>query len=186
MENRIAFVVGHTEKSKGANSCFNLKEWDFYNIMLNDLVCSANYEFDVFFHDPNIGGYTTRIKNTATRLNKNDYSLVIELHFNSYGERSANGCETLYYYKSKKGRDYAKAFSDLVNQETNIRTRNGGLKALANRKDRGFASVYYPKAPTILIEPFFGSNKHDCTRIKSPANLGRIINKFINNEILNK
>lgn len=52
-----------------------------------------------------------------------------------------------------------------MTEETGIKSRNGGLKALTNRKDRGFASVYYTKAPTILIEPFFGSNEEDCKRL---------------------
>ena len=172
---KIAFVIGHHQNSKGALSkYFGLREWDFYNEVVESLgdVC-------IFYHDENIGGYTSRIKNTASKINKYPFDLVIELHFNSAVHKSANGCETLYYYRSNKSRDYAKLFSDVVTADTGIKSRNGGLKALTNRNDRGFASVYYTKAPTILIEPFFGSNKDDCKKIQSPENMARIIEKFI-------
>lgn len=172
---KVAFVIGHHKKSKGALSKhFGLREYDFYKEVLSFL-----NEPSVFYHDENISGYTTRIKNTASKINKVNFDLVIELHFNSAVHHSANGCETLYYYRSDKSRDYAKQFSKIVASETGIKSRNGGLKALTNRGDRGFASVYYTKAPTILIEPFFGSNDNDCKRIESTKNMARIINKFL-------
>ena len=132
----------------------------------------------MFYHDENIGGYTTRIKNTANKLNKLHFDLVIELHFNA-ATPQANGCETLYYFNSAKGRQFAKLFSETVNNLTGIKLRNNGLKALVNKKDRGFASVFYPKAPTILIEPFFGSNESDCEKIKNARNMALIIEEFI-------
>lgn len=172
---KVAFIVGHHKKSKGALSKhFNLREWDFYKEVVRELG-----EVDVFYHDENISGYTSRIKNTAKKVNKYPFDLVIELHFNSAVHKSANGCETLYYYRSKKAKDYAYLFSQIVTEETGIKSRNGGLKALTNRNDRGFASVYYTKAPTILIEPFFGSNEMDCIKIQSPQNLARIIKIFL-------
>ena len=172
---KVAIVIGHHEKSKGAYSkYFGLKEWDFYNKVNNCIHGATTY-----WHDSNISGYTSRIKDTARRVNNGNYDIVIELHFNSFTDKSANGCETLYYFKSRKGKDYACRFSDLVSYKTGIKIRGNGVKALANKKDRGFASVYYTDAPTILIEPFFGSNKRDCELIKSPENVASIINSFI-------
>ena len=171
---RVAFVVGHHKKAKGAMSHLGLREWDFYNEVLEHMT-----DVNVFYHNENISGYTTRIKNTAKKLNQIEFDLVIELHFNAAVSEQANGCETLYYFASKKGREYAKLFSQTVTNHTGIKTRNGGLKALTNRNDRGFASVYYPKAPTILIEPFFGSNKIDCELIKDTRNMATILTQFL-------
>lgn len=172
---KVAVVIGHHEKSKGAYSkYFGLNEWDFYRKV--DL-CLVGV--DTFFHNPNISGYNTRIKDTANRINKGNYDLVIEMHFNSFKDSSANGCETLYFYKSNKAKEYALKFSNAISNATGIKLRNGGLKALANTKDRGFASVYYTDAPTILIEPFFGSSNEDCKKIKSPENLANIINDYL-------
>ena len=172
---KVALVLGHHENSKGAYSPYlRSSEWDFY-----DEVVDCVPDVDVYLHDKTITSYTRRIKNTARQLNKKDYNLVIELHFNASSNPSANGCETLYYFASKKGRDYAKLFSETVTLWTGIKSRNGGLKALTNKGDRCYASVFYPKAPTILIEPFFGSNRKDCELIESPELVASIINDFL-------
>lgn len=173
---KVAVVLGHHEKSKGAYSPWlKVSEWDFYNEVVDCLS-----DVDVYYHDKNIGGYVTRTKNTARKINKIDYDLVMELHFNSSSNPTANGCETLYYFASRKGRDYARKFSEVVVEWTGIKSRNGGLKALTNKYDRGFASVFYTKAPTILIEPFFGSSRKDCDLIESPELVAQIINDFLN------
>lgn len=171
---KIAFVLGHHEKAQGAVSpYFGMSEWKFYNKVMEHIPDAT-----IFYHDPNINRYTERIKNTAKKLNKLNFDLVIELHFNAAAPE-ANGCETLYYFNSEKSKKYALIFSEVVNQWTNIKLRNKGLKALVNSKDRGFASVYYPKAPTILIEPFFGSNYSDCRKIKDPYFMACIIKDFV-------
>ena len=171
---KIAVVIGHTINSKGAYSkYFEMREFDFYA----EVVKSLN-DVEVFIYDESISGYVTRVKANAKKLNAKSFDLVIELHFNSFSDEAANGCETLYYFKSTNGKYYANLFSEILNDYTGIKLRNGGLKALANRKDRGFAAVYYPKATTILVEPFFGSNKSDCKKIISPENLACIINEF--------
>jgi N-acetylmuramoyl-L-alanine amidase len=172
---KVAFVIGHHNKAKGAFSpYFKLSEWDFYNLVASNIQTDVS----VFIHNSEIKGYTKRVKRTAEQINKHNFDLVIEAHFNS-AMPSANGVETLYFFKSQKGKEYAKLFSEVVNQHTGIKMRNNGLKALINRKDRGFASVYYTMAPTILIEPFFGSNKEDCQKIESPENMACIIDDFL-------
>lgn len=169
---KVAFIVGHHEGAKGAVSPFlQSSEWDFYNRVGKHL-----NNIDVFQHSPHIRGYTQRIRNTAKKLD--DYDLVIEGHFNA-AIPQANGCETLYYFNSKKGKQYATIFSELVNEFTGIKLRNNGLKALVNSKDRGYQAVFQPKPPTILIEPFFGSNQEDCSRICNAQNVADIINTFI-------
>lgn len=170
---KAAFVIGHHAESKGAfSSYFNQSEWDFYN----DVARLINSNIHVFHHDPKIKSYMSRIENTAKKLD--DYDIVIEAHFNA-ATPAANGVETLYYFESKKGMEYAKIFSDIISDEASIKLRNNGLKALVNKKDRGFASVYYPKPPTILIEPFFGSNDNDCKLIGSHEFLACLIDKFL-------
>lgn len=171
---KIAVVVGHHANDGGAYSEFlRTSEFNFYSTVVKKLK-----DVEVFFHNPNIKSYTTRIKDTATRLNAGKFDLVIECHFNAASE-AANGCETLYYFNSKKGKEYAQKFSDIVNKKTEIKLRNGGLKALVNSNDRGFASVYYPSAPAILIEPFFGSNQNDCLKIRNSDFMAEIIQDFI-------
>lgn len=173
---KIAFVIGHTEKKKGAYSPFlKISEWDFYN----EVVAHIKSDITVFVHDKNIKGYRNRVRVTAAKINKGDFDLVIEGHFNSVEDRTANGVETLYYFNSKKGKQYAQHFSELINEATGITLRSNGLRALINKNDRGHASVYYPKPPAILIEPFFGSNEDDCKRIEGAKHLACLIDNFI-------
>tara|TARA_R110000772_G_C13310310_1_gene440356 strand:- start:22977 stop:23504 length:528 start_codon:yes stop_codon:yes gene_type:complete len=169
---KIAIVIGHTERAKGAYSPhLKMSEWDFWNKVVDGL-----HNVKVFRHNPKLSGYTNRIKQTAAKLKS--YDLVIETHFNA-ASPEANGCETLYYFKSLKGRKYASLFSEIVSASTGIKLRNRGLKALVNENDRGFAAVYYPAPPTILIEPFFGSNARDCQKIGDACNMQNIILSFM-------
>lgn len=171
---KIAVVVGHHAKDGGAFSkTLGMSEFDFYSKVVEKLSGC-----EVFFHNHNIRSYTARIKDTAKRLNAGNFDLVVECHFNA-ADPVANGCETLYYFKSTKGREYAQIFSNTVARWTGIKLRNGGLKALVNKKDRGFASVFYPKAPAILIEPFFGSNPDDCEKIGGVIKMKCIIEDFM-------
>ena len=173
---KVAVIVGHHLKDGGAFSpTLGMNEFNFYH-----LVTAKLRNVTVFFHDHKISGYTSRIKDTAKRVDAGNFDLVIECHFNA-AIPEANGCETLFYFKSIKGKQYAQEFSNLVNQRTGIKLRNGGLKPLVNEKDRGFASVFYPSAPTILIEPFFGSNVSDCEKIGGVDNMASIIQEFIDN-----
>tara|TARA_R110000868_G_scaffold239781_1_gene494264 strand:+ start:263 stop:805 length:543 start_codon:yes stop_codon:yes gene_type:complete len=175
----IAFVIGHHSGSKGAFSDFFLKsEFDFYIEVIKYLEHDIG-KVNLFYHNPNVSSYTERIKETASKLNKFNFDLVIELHFNA-ATPQANGCETLYYFNSKKSKEFAHIFTDTVCSITGIKSRSTGVKALTNKRDRGFASVYYPKAPTILIEPFFGTNRKDCAKIVSCENMAFIIKDFLN------
>jgi N-acetylmuramoyl-L-alanine amidase len=172
---KIAFVIGHHEKSKGAYSeHLKISEWDFYNKVVENM----ESEITVFCH-PTLKWYKDRIKATADKINKGGFDLVIAGHFNAADSDKANGCETLYYFESIKGRQYAQWFSEVVNDTTEIKLRNNGLKALVNKDDRGYLSVYLPKPPVILIEPFFGTNKSDCDKIKGARELACIIDNFI-------
>ena len=175
---KVALLIGHNSNKKGAYSEFlDNSEYMFYKKVVRELELRfCNTDFQSFEHDATIKGYTKRIKATAKRINKQDFDLVISLHFNSF-DGTAHGCETLHYYKSKQGKAYANKFSRFINNELDIRFR--GTKALTNKRDRGFAAVYYTNAPTILIEPFFGDNEEDCRNIVSAENFARVLNKFI-------
>jgi len=156
----IAIVIGHTQKSKGACSTHNIPcEWDFNSKVagfLKDVV-------DIYTYDSYTSGYTTMVKKNAAKLNKGNYKLVIELHYNA-ASVEANGCETLYYFNNKKGKYLAEQSSMLISSV--FKVKNRGARALVNDKDRGFAAVFYPNATTILLEPFFGSNKGDSDKFR--------------------
>lgn len=153
----FAIVVGHTPDSKGACSEHGIPcEWDYNMQVANKLADVA----DIYTHKTYAKGYTAMVKETASRLNLNNYKAVIFLHYNSAGP-TATGCEGLFYAKSTKGAVVAKLFADTISADMGVRNR--GTKGLSNN-DRGYGEVYYPKAVAIIAEPFFGSNPADVAK----------------------
>ena len=79
-----------------------------------------------------------------------NYDLVIELHLNASANKSSNGCEVLY--KSSKGKKYA----DKVQKQLSKAFRNRGAK-----QSNSLYILNQTKAPAILIELFFCTNKKE-------------------------
>lgn len=178
MNKKVAIVVGHAQDSKGACGIDGIPcEWDYNSKVASFLTDIA----DVYFYDGYQKGYTTMVKKNAEKLNAKNYDLIIELHYNA-ASPSANGVETLYYFNSEKGKKAAVIFSAMVAVGFGIRNR--GIRALVNSQDRGFAAVYYTKAPTILVEPFFGSSKEDVAKFKGQEKkYADLIRQFIKTHI---
>lgn len=153
-----AFIIGHHLHSKGAFSPHLKKfEWDFYMDMIQELSAIG----EVFIHDERIRSYTDRMKNTANKINKKDFDLVIAVHFNSF-DGLVEGCEALYYHTNKVGKKYSEIFCEKMTEFTG--QPNRGAKELDNSRDRGFGELAYTNATTILLEPFFGDNAKDCEK----------------------
>lgn len=148
---RIACVIGHNSVNKGATSLYLGEPEYTYNKSIAD---SLRDVCDVYERYYNSGGYDDEIKDLADRVNRVNYGLVFELHYNA-AVPSAHGCEALYHYKTSKGDVYAELFCEIL-------TRNYGLynRGAKSTKEggRGFLFLDMIKAPAIILEPFFGSN----------------------------
>lgn len=175
---KIAIIIGHHENSKGAYSKhFGQREYDFYKDVCNYVhFVGSRFESRIFEHDKNISGYTTRVRATAAKVNEWGADLVLSLHFNAFNQR-ANGCETLYFYASKKAYEYGVMFNNMASELFGVRDR--GMKALTNTRDRGYREVQSTIAPTILVEPFFGDNESDCEKVGSHRRMACLINRFM-------
>jgi len=88
---------------------------------------------------------------------------VLELHFNAAGP-DARGAEVLHAVGSRRSKALAAHVLEEVVAATGLRSR--GLKA-KERGERGAGSLFATEYPTIVPEPFFGSNKADCLAIAS-------------------
>jgi N-acetylmuramoyl-L-alanine amidase len=94
----------------------------------------------------------------ARRLKELKVDVAIELHFNAAGPL-ATGYEFLHWFCSPKGvalghkmlREFTKAFPE---------QRNRGLKSI-DAADRGGLFLRKTHCPSLICEPFFGSNKKD-------------------------
>lgn len=170
---KTAIIIGHTKLRQGAYSPFlNISEWE-----LNSAIAKSLQEVaDIYYYDTYALGYTSMVKRMSKRINRCDYDLVLELHFNASDARRANGCEALYYFRNESARDLADYFGELM--ETRMGIKNRFAKPLYNKKQRGFAAVFYPKPTTLILEPFFGSSPEDCA-LFSRATYVRIIKDLI-------
>ena len=148
-----AFIIGHNEKNQGAYSeILKVTEWGLYKSLTSELLQMG----DVYTHDSLIESYTKRMKDTASKINTQDYDLVVALHFNMFNGK-ASGCEVLFI--SEKGRVFGSNFCHYYTESTG--TKNRGAKKV-ERGGRGFEEIFNPKAPAILVEPFFGDSETDC------------------------
>ena len=177
MINKVAVVIGHTKDSKGASSLYLPAEFDYNSKVAKELKRLNPHMYDVFEHDTYKYGYTKMVQKVSDKINQGKYDLVIELHYNA-ASPSANGCETLYYFSSQKGREYAIKFSAGI--AGGMKVHNRGIRALVNSGDRGFQAVFTPKPPALILEPFFGTNAMDCSKFANRENVyAAVINAIV-------
>lgn len=109
-------------------------------------------------------------------INSGNYNLVIELHLNS-SLQTANGTEVLYKT------DSAKKYATEVQKQLSTVFRDRGIK---NRTDLYILNG--SKAPAILIETFFCTNKNDYMKakgIKNRRNIAQLTAKGIQKALTN-
>jgi N-acetylmuramoyl-L-alanine amidase len=155
----IAVVVGHTSLSQGASGINIPSEFKFNSSVARYLSDIA----DIYNYSSYNLGYKTMVKNNANLMNKKDYDLVIELHYNA-ATPQANGTEVFYYFSNKAGKANAEFFSKKISQV--FKTKDRGAKPMIDASQRGFWALFYPKATSILVEPFFGSNSYDADKFR--------------------
>lgn len=171
MIKEVAIVVGHTKLRPGAKGYL---EAEFhYNKKVAELLKDVA---DIYYYDTYNFGYTSMVKRNAAKINKGDYKLVLELHYNAASPQ-ANGCEVLYYFRNKDGKRLAQFLSKMISRR--FKVKNRGAKSLVNKKDRGFAAVYYTNPTTLIVEPFFGSNKSDSAKFEDHVDYARTLEMFI-------
>lgn len=161
--NKVAIVVGHTKLKPGACG-INLKCEFNYNSKVAELLSDV---CDIYYYDSYNLGYTSMVKRNANKMNKKNYDLILELHYNA-SLPSANGCEVFYYYNNSEGKSLATLLSSIISTTFNVKNRGAKamLKITGQKAPRGWAALYYPNATTLLLEPFFGSNRSDAYKFR--------------------
>lgn len=166
----IAICIGHSRKigdryDGGAYSehlkinerDFNLKVASELQKLLADKRIGSK-----IYSDYKGSGYGTAIFNVANQIRMARATFAIELHFNS-ASTEANGHEWLYWHSSLIGRRIAEKFHDaFVKEFPSIKSR--GIKAI-QKQDRGGKFLELTHCPAVILEPFFGSNLQDCSKI---------------------
>jgi hypothetical protein len=158
---RLAIIVGHTELRQGAFALAPISqhEYPFNREIAQTMEMAAASERIVartFFRD-RVG--ISGAYQAATAFEPDG---IIELHFNS-ASAAARGTETLCSEDHPDSRKLADLVQKSMVAVFNRRgSRDRGVKVL-RAGDRGFGNVSAaPTVPSVLVEPFFGSNAADC------------------------
>ena len=166
---KVGVCIGHSRSGDaGAVSVGDVSEWN-YNVPVGEkvtaLLQAAGVEV-LFLTAYEGGSYGSAMSWVARELDAFGADCAIELHFNS-ASASARGFEHLYWHSSSKGKDLAlaifdgqaQAFPDSVARDVKPKTSN----------DRGSGFLSKPACPTVIVEPFFGSNQDDWEQYRSEA-----------------
>lgn len=154
---KLGVVVGHTHEASGATLC---RPFDFVSeYEFNTLIAAMMMNYgrtvgvDVFValrDNIGISGAHKAVANAQCKA-------CIELHFNSFNS-TTEGTETLYgeINGSKEFAEIVQAHMVSVYERKDAKNR--GIKFVGSA-DRGGGNVNQPsKLPTVLVEPFFGSD----------------------------
>ena len=180
---KVALVIGHNQRSKGAYSSIVGSEYDYWK-RIADKIKSEIPEFvDVYERKPN-KAYILEMNEVLKELNKIDYKFCIELHFNAAASEQANGCECLVYYKNNEAKELATNFMAKLQNIFGSKIRgNHGIIEIQDSKTRGGYGICNSKDTYILVEPFFGSNNDESLKFSVEKDVVDLFVNFIKENI---
>jgi N-acetylmuramoyl-L-alanine amidase len=158
---RLAIVVGHTAAAPGAygQPPIGENEYSFNKkiaTQMADLAKQASIQVGIFFRD-GVG-----LSGAYKQVNDFAPDAVIELHFNAAASAAATGTETLYGSVNPASKVFAEIVQSSMRSSLGLKDR-GLLFRKVGSGERGEQNVNSARAPSVLVEPFFGSNGSDCT-----------------------
>lgn len=181
----LAICVGHSRGyDKGATACDGeTSEWD-YNIKvareLQDHLKTLGLG-SIIIYTYKGEGYGTAMRNLGAKINSLKVDAAIELHFNAASPK-AKGSEMLHWHSSEKGKALAECLQAEVVRAFSSKDRGAkGKKA----GERGSRFLRVAECPSVIAEPFFGSNEEEWETFKdSQVKLGEALaegfNKYYN------
>ena len=153
----VALIVGHDATAKGAySSTLALSEYDYWRSVASKIANMRSLLFNpVIIMRDNIG-----ISGAYAQADRLKPSLVVELHFNASTEKSAKGFEILYAAGARRSHIAASAMGIAWSDKNplSVLRQNGTGLLPVTMKDRGGFNLHCLLSPSVLIEPFFGSN----------------------------
>ena len=204
--NKVALIIGHNDRSRGAYSPILLSEFKYWKRIADKIKGVIPEIIDVYERKPS-KAYVPEMNEVLKELNKNDYNFCLELHFNSSLNRNANGCECLVYWKNEKAKGLATDFMARLQNIFGIKIRNKenilketrningketviekkevtrGLILIQDSKIRGGYGICKSKDTYILVEPFFGSNNDESLKFSVEKDVVDLFVNFIKENI---
>ena len=204
--NKVALIIGHNDRSRGAYSPILLSEFKYWKRIAEKIKGEIPEIVDVYERKPN-KAYIPEMNEVLKELNKNDYKFCLELHFNGSINRDANGCECLVYWKNEKAKELATDFmarlqnvfgsnirnkvnilkeKKIINgreEETERKEATKGITLIQDSNVRGGYGICKSKDTYILLEPFFGSNQDESLKFSVEKDVVSLFVNFIKENI---
>ena len=204
--NKVALIIGHNDRSRGAYSPILLSEFKYGKRIAEKIKGEIPEIIDVYERKPN-KAYIPEMNEVLKELNRNDYKFCLELHFNGSLNRDANGCECLVYHKNEKAKELATDFmarlqnvfgskirnkvnvlkeKKLINgRETEVEKKENtkGITLIQDSNVRGGYGICKSKDTYILLEPFFGTNQDESLKFSIESDVVDLFVNFIKNNI---
>jgi len=161
----IALCVGHSRAGdSGASSVFGESEHSFYSKfivpMVADILRAKGFKV-IIINSYQGSSYGRAMRWLAGELKRLDVDLAYEFHFNSASAR-ARGFETLFWHKSTVSKPIAQAMQTVQANDYSDK-QDRGIEPLGDQAhERGTLFCSLPHCPSIILEPFFGSNRFEC------------------------
>ena len=156
---RLAILIGHNATSQGAVRVTDGRTEYDWNDDLAQMIRANDPARVQVFRRTHGGGYRAEIRRAYDQIAAWRPDAILELHFNAFSP-DAHGCEMLYNGSAAGAR-----LADALQRATlaALGNRDRGIKVLSAENSRGGPSVHaLPGVPTIITEPYFGSNPREC------------------------
>lgn len=173
---KIALIIGHNKRSKGAYSSIIGSEYDYWQKIVYKIKERIPELVDIYERMPNIN-YVAEMNEVLKELNSKDYKYCLELHFNSHTDIKANGALTLIYPNNNFSKKLSESFLSILNKEFDIKIR--GVYESPSSKDRGGYGIYKAKHNYILVEPLFASNDEEALKFSIVSDVVDFFVRFI-------
>ena len=158
---KIALIIGHNSRAKGAVRVTDgVSEYDYYTKFAEELAALTPDQYVILKRQPS-SGYSTEIDKVYGEANALHVSATVELHFNASASASATGTEVLTS-GTRNSMILCNSLQEKLTQALRLKSR--GVKQVT-KQQRGGRSLWAGYSPAALIEPFFGSNRHDCETV---------------------
>lgn len=180
---KVALIIGHNARSKGAFSMIVGNEFSYWKNIAEKVKGEIPELVDIYERKPSTN-YVAEMNDVLKELNKNDYKFCLELHFNSSLSLNAKGCECLVYHKNDKAKKLA--IDLMARLQTKFKSTVRGNRGLIEVQDsnvRGGYGICNSKDTYILIEPFFGSNIDESLRFSIIKDVVSLLVEFIKDNL---
>jgi len=157
---KLALVIGHNTRARGAvRVADGVTEYDWNTNLAEMIKAHDPANIRIFKRQAGLG-YSREIDRVYAEVDAWGADCSVELHFNASANSSARGC--LMLSSGSKG---SLALAEAMQRECLRVLENPDRGVVVrNRHDRGGRSLWQGKAPAILTEPYFGSNRQECMR----------------------